>query len=108
MGSAAENTLSLTPPVCANQPEEHYGQRGHHDTINRAPRLDAWPLPFSQPSPACHRDGGFRLSLTAFGQKGGFEWLLSAARETGGDKDGDGVTQDGSEADPTRQVLKRA
>jgi len=50
-----------------------------------------------------------RSTLTLFGQGGGFEYLLSAARETGGEyEDGDGDTVPGTEPDLTSYVGKFA
>ncbi len=52
---------------------------------------------------------GFRKSLTLFGQQSGFEWLLSATGDNGGDyEDGDGNTVPGTEADLTAYVAKLA
>ncbi|THH36681.1 TonB-dependent receptor [Aliishimia ponticola] len=52
---------------------------------------------------------GFRNTLTAFGQTGGFEYLLSGTRATGEDyDDGSGATVVGTAADLTDYIAKFA
>ncbi|MBU2962076.1 TonB-dependent receptor [Citreicella sp. C3M06] len=50
---------------------------------------------------------GVRRNMALYGQQGGFEWLLSASRQTGDDyEDGDGDEVEGTEADLTSYMLK--